>query len=101
MRLTKENLLVIEKLGASNYAPRQVCLYFGFDKRKFYKEFENENSELRVAFERGKLKADFDISDKLLENATAGNITAIQIFSNKQEERSVQEKIRKHFMLDD
>lgn len=101
MRLNEERLLVVEKMGAINYAPRQICLYFGWDKKEFYREFNNPNSPLRIAFERGRLKADFDINSKLLENASAGNITATQIFENKTEQKNVQALIRKHFLLDD
>lgn len=101
MKLSKENLLVVEKMGATNYRPSQVCMYLQIDKAKFQKEFDNENSELRIAYERGKLKADFDISSKLLENATAGNITATQTYENIRERKETEAKIRKYFMLDD
>ncbi len=82
---------IIEKLAACNYGPSEICMYLELSKKTFIKAFNDPTSAIRHHYEKGKLEADFDISKKLLDNATTGNITAAQTFFKKVEERRVED----------
>ena len=49
-----------------------------------------KESEVRMAYERGKLVSDFNISNKQKELAEAGNITAAQIFIGLRKDTEVE-----------
>lgn len=78
---------VIEQMAACNYAPGQIAVYLGVNKEKFLLEWHNHDSVIRYHYDKGVLKADFDISKKRLENATSGNLTADQVHQKETERR--------------
>lgn len=81
---------VVEELSAVNYAPSRIAIYLMKNKRLFLKEWKDPTSALRVAYERGQLKADYEINKKLLENAKNGNITAAQVFEKNKEANKIE-----------
>lgn len=88
--LTTEN--IIEKLAACNYGPKQIAMYLEMSEATFIKAFQDTKSAIRHHFEKGKLEADFDISQKLLDTAKTGNITATQQYLKMAETRDVEAK---------
>lgn len=90
MDLSQEDFEIIEDLSATNYGPDQIATYLSLDKLDFRKEWENPESKIRFHYDRGRLTADFEINQKLLENAKSGNITAAQIFEKNMERIAVE-----------
>lgn len=91
--LSDDELLSIEDLGAANYSPEKVALYLDVDKKEFMSAWYDRDSDIRIAYDRGQLKAEFEINQKQCELARAGNITAAQIFLKESE------KIKNHNIL--
>jgi hypothetical protein len=92
-RFSDEELTSIEDLAACNYSPEKIALYLDVDKAAFLQTWYNKESLVRMAYERGKLVTDFNISNKQKELAVAGNITAAQIFIGLREATEI-ERIR-------
>jgi ssDNA-specific exonuclease RecJ len=84
-RFSDEELKNISEMAACNYLPSQIALNLDVDKKAFLQTWNNKESYVRLAYERGKLEADFNISNKQRELAEAGNITAAQIFISLRE----------------
>lgn len=80
----------IERLAAVNYSFDEMAIYVGMKKSAFRKEATKEDSEIWLAIQRGQLQADFEISDKLSQNAQSGNITAVQQFEKIKEQKRVE-----------
>lgn len=89
MNIQITDLEQIEELAACNYTPAQMAVFLDVDKKEFTTAFYNENHEVHRAVMRGKLSADIEINQKLLANAKAGNITAIQIYQNNRESKEL------------
>jgi hypothetical protein len=90
LRLSQEELETIEDLAASNYTPSQIAVYLSLDKKEFLELWNNPESTVRHHYEKGKLSADFEINQKLLDNARSGNITAAQIFEKNRDRVNVE-----------
>tara|TARA_R110002049_G_scaffold294507_2_gene481160 strand:+ start:2374 stop:2679 length:306 start_codon:yes stop_codon:yes gene_type:complete len=90
MKLSQEEYEQIEDLSAANYGVDKIALYLSQDKAEFRREWEKEGSLVRHHYDRGQLVADFEINQKLLENARSGNITAAQIFEKNRERVQVE-----------
>ena len=90
MKLTEEEFETIEQLSATNYAPSQIATYLSLDKKAFLERWNDPDSTVRHHYEKGKLTADFEINQKLLDNARSGNITAAQIFEKNKERVNVE-----------
>ncbi|AXP79180.1 hypothetical protein CJ739_80 [Mariniflexile rhizosphaerae] len=82
---------IIEKLAGCNYGPREIAMYLDMSEKTFMKAWLDKTSAIRHHYEKGKLEADFDINQKLLDNAKTGNITAAQQYFKQVEERKVQD----------
>lgn len=82
---------IIEKLAGCNYGPREIAMYLDMSEKTFMKAWNDPKSAIRHHYEKGKLEADFDINQKLLDTAKTGNITAAQQFFKKVEERKVED----------
>lgn len=85
MRLSQEELETIEDLAATNYGPSQIATYLSLDKREFLSAWNDPDSLVRHHYEKGKLTAEFEINQKLLDNARSGNITAAQIYEKNRD----------------
>lgn len=86
--LTTED--IIEKLAACNYGPSEIAMYLEMNEQTFLKAFQDPKSAIRHHYEKGKLETDFDISQKLLDTAKTGNITAAQQYAKMVEARHVE-----------
>ena len=93
LKFSEEQYTDIHNLAGCNYSPEKIALYLDVDKKEFLQLWYQKESEVRMAYERGKLVADFNISNKQKELAEAGNITAAQIFIGLREVTEV-ERIR-------
>ena len=93
LKFSEEEYTSIHDLAGCNYSPEKIALYLDVDKKAFLDEWYQKESEVRKAYERGKLVSDFNISNKQKELAEAGNITAAQIFIGLREVTEV-ERIR-------
>jgi hypothetical protein len=77
---SKEDISTIENLAAVNYSPTKIALFLRVNKRAFLLEYNNPDSLVREAFDRGQLESKFEIDNAMLEKAKKGNITAVQIY---------------------
>ena len=93
LKFSEEEYTSIHDLAGCNYSPEKIALYLDVDKKVFLQLWYQKESMVRQAYERGKLVADFNISNKQKELAEAGNITAAQIFIGLREVTEV-ERIR-------
>lgn len=98
--LSEEELTVIEDLAACNYSPEKISLYLSADKKAFMQMWYDTESELRLAYDRGKLVSEFTINQKQLELAKSGNITATQIFLKESEKQHI-DNIRNKILFGD
>lgn len=88
--LSDEQLEDVENLAAVNYSPEKIALYLDLDKKAFLQHYYNHLSEVRMAYDKGQLQAEYLVNLKQLELAKSGNITAAQIFLKEAEKNKVQ-----------
>lgn len=89
LRFSEEEMTSIHDLAGCNYSPEKIALYLDVDKKTFLKLWYQKNSEVRLAYERGKLVSEYKINLKQKENAEAGNITAAQVFLKEKEANDI------------
>lgn len=89
LKFSEEEFTAIEDLAGCNYSPEKIALYLQVDKQAFMRLWYDNNSTVRVAYEKGKLESEFKINNKQKELAEAGNITAAQIFLKEAEKNQV------------
>lgn len=77
----------IERLAAVNYSYDEMAIYVGMKKSSFRKEATTVDSAIWTAIQKGRLMAQFEIDDKLAQNARSGNITAAQMYKKSVEEK--------------
>lgn len=80
----------VERLAAVNYSYDEMAIYVNMKKSAFRNEATKEDSVIWTAIQRGRLKAEFEINDKLSQNAQSGNITAAQQFQKIKEQKEVE-----------
>ena len=90
LKFSEEEITQIMDLAACNYSPEKVAIQLGVDKQEFLRLFNTAGSDVREAYEGGKLKATFNIMNKQKELAESGNITAAQIFLKESERIAVE-----------
>lgn len=85
IHISDENLETVFNMAACNYAPSDIALQLGVDKKSFLVLFNNKESDVRQSYDAGKLSTTFAIMSKQKELAEGGNITAAQIFLKESE----------------
>lgn len=80
LKFSEEEITQIMDLAACNYSPEKVAIQLDVNKSSFLAIWNDKESDVRCAYEAGKLKATFGIMNKQRELAESGNITAAQIF---------------------
>jgi len=80
----------IERLSAVNYSYDEMAIYLGMKKSAFRIEANTVDSVIWTAIQKGKLLAEFEINDKLSQNARSGNITAAQIVQKVKDQKHVE-----------
>jgi hypothetical protein len=86
LKFSDEDLEQVMALAACNYSPELCSVHLGVDKKAFVQLWQNKESEVRQAYDAGKMKATFGIMNKQRELAESGNITAAQIFLKESKE---------------
>lgn len=86
LKFSDEELEQVMALAACNYTPELCAVHLGMDKKSFIQKWQNKESNLRQAYDAGKLKATFGIMDTQRDLAEKGNITAAQIFLKESKE---------------
>ena len=99
LKLSDEEFETIENLAATNFTPTAIATYLDVDKTLFLSEYHLPNSKVRFHYKKGVLTADFEIDNKLLENAKSGNITAAQESKKATEKRAFEN--HKHRILNE
>ncbi|UOB16582.1 hypothetical protein [Abyssalbus ytuae] len=85
--ITPSDFETIETMASQNYAPSDIALALGFDKKSFMHIWRDQNSQIRQFYEKGRLDIELKKTEKLLEKIEEGSITAIQQHDKKSEER--------------
>lgn len=78
----------MEKLGKLRWEADKIAVFFGWDKKDLKRELANPESEISITLLRGELKARFQLENKMLTDATAGNYTAAKQLSDIMRDRS-------------
>ena len=99
-KFSEEEMTAVHDLAGCNYSPEKIALYLDVDKKAFLQLWSNKESEVRLAYDRGKLVAEFNINNKQKELAEKGNITAAQIFLKESEKNEVN-NIRNRILFGD
>lgn len=90
--INDEILNTIQDMAACNFSPGEIALQLGV-KKALYLKFHNDlNSDIRQAYDAGKLKTTLAIMGKQKELAESGNITAAQIFLKESERIEIENK---------
>ena len=89
LKFSDEEITQVVNLAACNFSPELCAVHLGMDKKAFVQVWQNKQSDVRQAYDAGKLKATFGIMDKQRELAESGNITAAQIFLKESKEIEV------------
>ncbi|WP_413998713.1 hypothetical protein ACMDB5_13130 [Flavobacterium sp. W1B] len=100
LKFSEEEMTSIHDLAGCNYSPEKIALNLEIDKKAFMQLWYDKESEVRMAYERGKLISEFNINNKQKELAEAGNITAAQIFLKEAEKNEVN-NIRNRILFGD
>ena len=100
LKFSEEEMTAVHDLAGCNYSPEKIALYLDVEKKAFLQLWSNKESEVRLAYERGKLVAEFNINNKQKELAEKGNITAAQIFLKESEKNEVN-NIRNRILFGD
>ncbi len=86
LKFSEEELAQVMALAACNYTPELCAVHLDMDKEAFIQLWRNKESDLRQAYDAGKLKSQFAIMDQQRDLAEKGNITAAQIFLKESKE---------------
>ena len=98
--LTGELLEQIEELAAQNYGPTDICFKLNQDKRSFLRLWRDTKSQVREAYERGRMEIEITKRQKLNEDIESGSITAIQIHDKRAEEQRFEDIKREIFSFE-
>lgn len=97
LRLSEEEYAMIEQLAACNYSPQQIAIMLDVNQKLLVNLIQDASSEVYRRYYKGILQSQFDINQKLLENARKGNITATQQFAKNAEQVKVDNLREKFF----
>ena len=97
-KFSDDELISIEDLAGCNYSPEKIALYLEIEKKLFLQFWYKKDSEVRKAYDRGQLVAEYKVNSKQKELAESGNITAAQIFLKESENTKI-ENIRNQILF--
>ena len=98
LKFSEEEITQVIDLAACNYSPELCAVHLDVDKEAFLQLWRNPESEIRQAYDAGKLKATFNIMNQQRTLAESGNITAAQIFLKESKEIEI-DNIRKQCLF--
>lgn len=97
MHFTEEEYNVIEHLAACNYTPQRIATMLEVNRKAFAELCFDQSTEVYRRYQKGILQSEFEINQKLLENARKGNITATQQFIKNRNQVKVDNLREKYF----
>lgn len=97
IKLSQEEFDTIEKLAACNYTPQMIALYLDVDLNEFMRQYLVPESLIRHHYRKGLLESEYLISQKLLDNAKTGNISAVDTFEERQNKVNLRELKKRIF----
>jgi len=77
----------IQKYGMLKLHPERICKLLGFsgcDADSFLLEFQEENSQIRIAYDKGLIACEMKIDAELIKKSVTGDITAITELNTRQ-----------------
>lgn len=82
MDYTDEFLKKVTSIGALGYSLRRALLVINVqDERQFAKDWDDKDSPVYKAYQRGRASADYTIHSKLYELAKTGDTKAIEMYA--------------------
>ena len=87
---SQEELDTIQGLAGLNYTPLQMATYLEVEPVRFLKALKVANSIISFNINKGKLEAEFQVNEKLLQNAKSGNLTAVMMFNNARDRNDIE-----------
>ena len=76
----------IKGYGKFKYSPERITVLLGLtrvDRQTFLQEFENPESDVRLAYEQGVALGEYEIDEALLKMATDDNVIAATELSRR------------------
>lgn len=89
--LTGSDYETIEDLAAKNFAPSDIAKSLNVSRRDFMHVWRDKNSQIREAYERGKLEIQSSKEEALIKMMVEGNVTAYQIHDKKAQEQAFED----------
>jgi len=77
----------IQKYGMLKLRPERICKLLGLtscDVDSFLLEFQEENSQIRKAYDKGLIMCEIKIDAELLKKSVTGDASAITELNNRQ-----------------
>lgn len=99
--ISEEDRATIFNMSACNFAPGDIALQLGINKKYFLEVFNDKESQVRQMYDAGKLNAIQELMTKQLELGKTGNITAAQIYLKESERIEFNNLRNKCFFGDD
>jgi len=96
----KTLLIKVVNFGALKYGPHQICNLLGlnsFQKQEFLIQFNNEESELRIHYEKGLSIGEYNLDAELAKRGEKGDVFSIIELSKRQYHREMDEMIKDLF----
>ncbi len=90
VRLADEELEELENLAAIGYSAEKCAMILEQDVRLFLRDYRTPGTPVHYHYRLGSLRAQADVNLKLLENARAGNLTAVQQYQKVMEEQRIE-----------
>lgn len=87
MTFTNEQKKIIEDLAGLNYTIKHIAMYLDIKVSFLYQDYNDQKSEFRYHYDRGKLLSQADIDMQSLQAAKKGNMTAMQQFEKVKKTR--------------
>lgn len=93
--LTDEEFAEIEKLAGMGWNLRKIAMYLGCSYTSFRRLYDNcpdiEPGTIRYHYDRGILLVQATVDQQIVDKASEGNLTAIQIYEKKQAENKIRD----------
>jgi hypothetical protein len=78
---------MLKNMGALGYPIERIISVMDIDDPELFKaQFENKDSDVAIAYKKGKDKAEYLIDIKLFEMATSGDLKAISVFESRKKQ---------------
>ncbi|MFI1770995.1 hypothetical protein [Thalassobellus citreus] len=81
----------IEDLAGKNFAPSDIAKTLSVSRRDFMYLWRDKTSQIREAYERGKLQIASSKEEALIDMMNDGNVTAYQIHDKKAQEQAFED----------